>query len=278
MSINKQNTLIAVFSYNMGKLLEWSVDSIETNCAGFRLVIFDDNSDELVTREVLDRLQLKGVEIHVNRAPKEGRKHGNLYGNIRNARAIAEGLGFRYLLMVQDDMQFVRPLSTEVLREYSDYLSASEYHFQVDPRFLMRRHYEFLAETRTFRHSGLMSYADVGILDLCKLRASGWTFGEGERANAFGLRALGYVRGFPRTPVMMHVPFPPRYRNGLLKKSLLVPFRGRYRFAQMTPEEITKMDNRPDDAAPIYRNFLRVEPMGTARLPYLFLSDRKIFS
>jgi len=278
MSISRKNTLIALFSYNMGALLEHCVHSIEENCAGFRLLVLDDDSDEPVTTQVLQSLKARGVDVYSNCSAKGGRKHGNLYSNIRHACHVAEEMGLQYLLMVQDDMQFVRALSEEVLQEYSTYLSASEFHLQVDPRFLMRRSYEFVAETGTFRHAGLMSYADVGFLDLRKLRRSGWELRDGERENAYGLRARGYLRTFPRTPVMMHVPFPPRYRNGALKRSLLVPFRGRYRFAQMTAEEISNMDNRPNDLAPIYRDFLRVQPMGIARLPYLLLGDRKIFS
>lgn len=278
MPICIENTLIAVFSYNMGALLDHCVRSIERNCAGFRLLVLDDNSDEPITRQVLQNLKARGVEIYSNYSSKEGRKHGNLYGNIRHACDFAEGLGLQYLLMVQDDMQFVRELSGQVLQEYSTYFSSSDFHLQIDPRFLMRRPYEFVAETRTFRHAGLMSYADVGILDLHKLRRSGWELTDGERENAYGLRALGYLRSFPRTPVLMHVPFPPRYRNGVLKKSFLVPFRGRYSFDQMTVEEIAKMDSRPEDVAPIYRDFLRVQPMGIAHLPYLLLGDRKIFS
>jgi hypothetical protein len=278
MSINCENTLIALFSYNMGALLNHCVQSIEDNCAGFRLLVLDDDSDDLITKQVLNSLRARSIDVYTNFSPKEGRKHGNLYSNIRHACRVAEENGLQYLLMIQDDMQFVRALSEEVLQEYSAYFSASEFHLQVDPRFLMRRPYEYVSETGTFRHGGLMSYADVGFLDLRKLRRSGWELRDGERENAYGLRARGYLRSFPRTPVMMHVPFPPRYRNGALKRSLLVPFRGRYRFAQMTADEISNMDSRPNDVAPIYRGFLRVQPMGIARVPYLLLGDRKIFS
>lgn len=278
MMISKENTLIAVFSYNMGSLLDHCVRSIEKSCPGFEFKVFDDSSDERTTREVIASLQRRGVDVLVNRDPKGDRKHGNLYANIRRACKIAEDSGFRYLFMVQDDMQFLRPLSSEVLSQYSEYLSSNHYHLQVDPRFLMRRPYEFLPETETFRHSGLMSYADVGILDLDKLKNSGWVLKDGERENARGLRELGYLRCFPRTPVMMHVPFPPRYRNGTLKSSLLVPFRGRYRFEPMNADEIRQMDRRPRNVAPVYRSLLRTSAMGIARIPYLILDDRKIFS
>ncbi len=278
MPIGVQNTLIAVFSYNMGKLLEFCVDSVQLNCADFKLLIIDDNSDDSVTQQVLARLQDRGIQVHVNRSAKDGKKHGNLYANIRYACDVATQSGLRYLLMVQDDMQLVRPLSEAVLQEYSDVLAANEFYFQIDPRFLMRRPYEYLPETGTFRHGGLMSYADVGFLDLDRLQRSGWTLRDGERENGYGLRERGYLRVFPRTPVMMHVPFPVRYRNGMLKRSLLIPNRGRYRFAQMSQDEIVAMDSRPDEVAPIYRNLLRVEPMGLARVAYLWLRDTKIFS
>lgn len=278
MSISKQNTLIAVFSYNMGKLLEFCVNSVQSNCAGFQLLVIDDNSDDVVTQKVLEELKAKGIRVHVNRADKDGKKHGNLYGNIRYACGVASQSGLRYLLMVQDDMQFVRPLSEAVLDEYSGVLAANDFYFQIDPRFLMRRPYEYLPETRTFRHEGLMSYADVGFLDLERLEQSGWTLREGERENGYGLRERGYLRVFPRTPIMMHVPFPARYRNGVLKRSPLIPNRGNYCFAQMSSEEIAAMDSRPDKVAPIYRDFLHPEPMGLAWLPYALLRDRKIFS
>lgn len=278
MTISSANSLIAVFSYNMGILLDNCVRSIELNCRGFNFVVIDDNSDDLATKQVLQSLQAKNVNVYINRSPKMGKKHGNLYENIRLACDLAESRGLQYLLMVQDDMSFVRPLSESVLLEYSNYFNFSEFHLQVDPRFLMRRPYQFIPETRTFRHAGLMSYADVGFLDLQRLKKSGWALDEGERHNAYGLRERGYMRGFPWTPVIMHAPFPPRYRNGLLRRSLLVPSRGRYHFAQMTAEEISKMDSRAENVPPIYRDLLRVGRLGLASLAYSLLSDRKIFS
>jgi len=278
MPVLRDNVLICIFSYNMGISLEACIESIRENCEGFNKILIDDNSSDPRTKAIITKFRDSFVDVICNRDEKKGKRHGNLYANIETAISYAEESGYRYLFLVQDDMIFVRPLSDVVMREYSDILDSSEKVLQIDPRFLMRRNYEVLPALGAYRHSGLMSYSDVGLLDVVKYRASGWSLLEGERENGRGLAALGYRRYFPFTPIVMHAPFPVRYRNGKRKASLLLWARGSYRFRQMSEEEIRAMDSRNLEEVPIYRKFLSVEGMILARIPYLLSKDGKIFS
>jgi glycosyltransferase involved in cell wall biosynthesis len=276
--MKKSDILICVFSYNMGPTLENCLDSIAKFCDGYEIVLIDDNSTDKSTIEIIENWKHRISEVFVNREPKAGQKHGNLYGNIRQMCSHASLNGFRYLLMVQDDMQFVRPLDQETLDSYQSIFNHSEYILQVDPRFVRRGQYEVLPAIRAYKNPGITSYADVGLLDLNRLGRSGWEITDGERANRDGLAALGYERVFPFSPVIAHVPFPQRYRNGKLKRSLLLWQRGKYSFHPMTADEIASMDARPMEHPPYFRKWLRVRGMYLSRIVYWLKKDNSVLT
>jgi hypothetical protein len=213
--------------------------------------------------------------VVVNTSPKSGKRHGNLYSNITDIITRADRQGFTYLLMLQDDMQFVRPLSTHVRQQYSALFQFSDKVVQVDPRFLRRGEYEVLADLKAYRYGPGTAYADVGITHVPRLLASGWTLQEGERVNREGLAAKGYMRLFPYSPIVMHVPFPTTYRSGRRRFSLL-PKRGSYCFHAMSNAEIEAMDSRPVGDPPLFRTYLRPQGLGLASWLYRWRKDSKV--
>lgn len=276
--IGPGNTLICVFSYNMGHSLGICLESTQQFCPSFHFIVCDDNSDDPQTHHVLDVHRNWLDAIIINRDPKHGRRHGNLYANIREMLDYAANHGFEYLFMVQDDMQFVRPFSADVRQQYSQIFSTSEKVLQVDPRFLRSDEYEMMPEIRAYRHGPETAYADVGITHLGGLKASGWIIQEGERCNRDALANLGYQRLFPFSPIMMHVPFPRLFRKAR-KKIRLFPFnRGKYSFHPVTEAETKEMDARPFEELPLFRKFLRPRNMRLAYIAYTFRKDTKIFT
>jgi hypothetical protein len=276
--ITPENTLICIFSYNMGKTLQTCLESIADMCPGFPVAIYDDNSEDPETLAVIEEHRSSLHAVWSNMDPKEGRRHGNLYRNIQGAMDYAVDRGFTYLFMLQDDMQFVRPFSVDVRQQYADIFSNDSV-IQIDPRFLRYAlSYEVVPGMRAYRHGPGTSYADVGIIDLMRLRALGWQMIEGERENQNALAGLGKIRVFPFTPIVMHVPFPKLFRRGK-RKIRLFPFnRGKYGFHYMSEAEMMSMDARPLQQPPFFRTFLRPKNMRLSRIIYAWRKDSKIFT
>jgi hypothetical protein len=273
------DVLLCVFSYNMGVTLDNCLRYIEELAPGFDVVLMDDASSDPVTLEVINRRSHMFKEVVVNRDPKEGRKHGNLYRNIQRMCDYAVERGYRYIFLIQDDTQFVRPLSADILSQYERLFDADEMLLQVDPRFLrFGRDFEVLSEMAAYKNKEATAYADVGIIDLYRLRKSGWRIVESERSNRNGLAALGYKRVFPRTPVLMHVPFPQRYRNGKLKRSLFLWNRGKYGYHRMTDQQIVDMDARRLEDFPFFRKYLTVRGMTLGRVAYYLRKDSRVLA
>ena len=278
--LNHRNTLLCVFSFNMGRTLGTCLESTFSNCAGFPVVLMDDNSTDETTLAVIEEYRSRFLRVFVSKEPKGGRRHGNLYSNIQRMCAFAGENGYDYLFMIQDDMQFVRPMDEAVCEEYAGLFRRPDV-LQVDPRFLRRgAEYDILEDLRAYCFpptDDRRSYADVGILNLSIIRDIGWRFLDSERANKEALTALGYRRLFPFTPIVMHVPFPKTYRKGRARWSLFPFNRGRYQFHSMTAGERAAMDSRDLAVIPYFRDFLRPKNMLVSRLYYSLRRDGAVF-
>ena len=148
----------------MGATLDVLIQSIKDMCPGFPAIIIDDASEDPETLSVIKRNKSFFSEVLENRASKAGKRHGNLYLNIQKSIEYAVANGFEYVLMVQDDMQFVRAFSQQVREEYYSLFASDERVIQVDPRFLRRgTDYEILSERRAYRYDVRTSYADIGV-------------------------------------------------------------------------------------------------------------------
>lgn len=276
--LTPKNTLICIFSYNMGATLDRCIQSTLKMCAGFEVILIDDASEDPRTVELLETKRELFREVIVSKEPKLGKRHGNLYLNIQKACAYATEAGFEFLMMIQDDMQFVRPFDDSIGRQYGDLFDSGPKVLQVDPRFLRRGNYEVLKERRAYRYGPRTSYADVGIVHLGRFNDLKWEFLEGERTNKERLADLGYERLFPFAPIAMHVPFPRVYRGGRGRFRVFPFNRGKYGFDYMTEQEIAKMDARPVDEIPLFRVFLRPQNMRLSRLFYHLRKDNKVFT
>lgn len=276
--LTPKNTLICIFSYNMGATLERCIQSTQEMCPGFEVILIDDASEDPRTVELLKTKRPFLRDVIISREPKLGKRHGNLYLNIQKACAYATQAGFEFLMMIQDDMQFVRPLDDSIGRQYGDLFNSSAKVLQVDPRFLRQGEYEVLKERRAYRYGPRTSYADVGIVHLARFNDLKWQFLEGERANKERLADLGYERLFPFAPIAMHVPFPRVYRGGRGRLRMFPFNRGKYAFDYMTKREMAEMDARPLEVLPFFRAFLRPKNMRLSRLLYRLRKDNKIFT
>lgn len=282
--ISYSNTLMCLFSYNMTTELRVLLMSVETFCPEFDMIVIDDASVEQETKQILTEYRHLFLDQLLLDAVEKTNSRGRLAENIQLAYEIALEKGYEYLFLVQDDMQFVRPLSEDVLKEYSAYFEADHRVVEVDPRFLRRMGaIEIHPDLGAYAFSwsdDRSSYADVGILSVKRLDAVGWRFESSERKNKEKAHALGFRRVFPFTPVMMHLPYPTVYRKGKRKNKFPAPLlrRGHVRFQYMTEADIAAMDNRPFTVLPYARDFLRPKGLGLACWHYHFAHEGKVFA
>lgn len=93
----------AIFSYNRLEHLRTAVDSARANLPSARIGVFDDRSTDPAMLAYLDSLG----EMVVRADENLNARHGGLYANMQRAVEMAEG---RYLLILQEDFQVVRPV------------------------------------------------------------------------------------------------------------------------------------------------------------------------
>ncbi|MEE4251326.1 MAG: glycosyltransferase, partial [Alcanivoracaceae bacterium] len=97
--------LFCIFSFNRGQFLEICIASIEQYAPDARIAVFDDNSYDEYTRDVLKKVAEKHTVIQPGHQSQ--RRLGGLYGNMQSALdyAAKENL----VCYLQDDTQMVRP-------------------------------------------------------------------------------------------------------------------------------------------------------------------------
>jgi hypothetical protein len=264
----------------MGKLLGNCLESIRRHCQGFDIALAEDQSDDPETLKVVEKYLSMFSYVYSPKNPKNGERHGHLYENIQKMCRYAISKGYKYIFLVQDDMQFVRPFDNRICKEYNEIFNFNNV-IQVDPRFL--RHagaIDIREDMRAYSFSpndDRRSYADVGILNLDIIKEINWKFFSSERENKIALSKLGYLRIFPFTPIIMHVPFPTKYSKGRKRIRLFPIKRGIYTYRDMTEQEIKNMDERDINEIPYYKKYITPINLGISILYYKFRKDRRIF-
>lgn len=260
--------LIAVFSYNRPAALANCLTSIADMCPGSDVVIFDDNSTHPDVAAVFRHF---GHPV-VPGVGGTGR-HGGLYHNMQMAYERAIAYGYDYILMIQDDQQFLRPFAGEVLDEALGYFDAFENVTQVDLRFARKpvTLFELCDDVRGYRQvdPAYRSYVDVGLFKLSRLQSFGWSFAihsgyvtAGEAKKAAEARTKGMRAIISYSPCLTHLPHVKVYRNRIrypLKGSVRqTPRRHEY----LTSEDIARIGARLPEEAPGREEYLRLgEPL-----------------
>lgn len=272
--MRSSDVFVAVFAYNRSRELNLCLTSLKEHCPGLHTVVYDDKSAD---PDVVSVIQRHGVE-RIEGSGGTGR-HGGLYPNMQAAYESAQQLGFRYLLSIQDDMQFVRPLDARVYEEYTT-IFADPAITQVDPRFarstaVLKQHPRLPAFEWVEPY--FQTYSDIGLFSIEGLSSRDWRFIEGEKANRKQGAEKGLYRVFPFTPIAMQIPFPSTYRARQATRVRRFVRPGSYAFSNMTATEQNRMDRRASDHPPYYRDFLRVSGGLLGRWRVALADDAKLF-
>jgi len=210
-----------VFSYNRGRFLEHCVQSIERCAPHCSLTVYDDDSDDPHTREVLERIGQRHRVV-----PFRGRragKHGGLYANMQAALDDQEAGAL--VCFIQDDMQLVRRLDEAETTACAEHFRSSATPALLQPAFLKAR------ETRgnkgavrfdegddcyyceRWESSAGAHYSDILIASVDVLRSIGWRFGPREAANETEARRHFPPLRYLRHPFMAWLPGVPAWRG-----------------------------------------------------------------
>ena len=185
------NLEIAIFSYNRGAYLENCVTSVVRNMPGFPYLVYDDGSDESSTLSYLHRL---GNQVrHMKSASND--RHGGYYSNMQHALSACQA---DYLLMLQDDLQIVRPFDVHDLKKLHHIFEANPDLAFISPLFMkgskrayFQQRYQADQNLRCYRwladpnesNKVPQKYADIALLHVGRLRARGWQFATSEADN-----------------------------------------------------------------------------------------------
>lgn len=217
---------VFIFSFNRGAWLANLLSSIERHvdpALSARLVIFDDHSTELETLNVLAAARSNGVEIlHATEFHLRKRgSRGGLHAGIEAALAQVARPGSLALLL-QDDMQIIRPVKTEDIANFHVLASRSGNPFVYVNFWTGGREFRvgsmewrdgyYVKHSR--REGRYRHYTDVCIVNVDVLRASPFRFHSSEKAmDHEAARHFGPMAWSPY-PVSAMLPDPVVYRDG----------------------------------------------------------------
>lgn len=279
------NYEIAIFSYNRGPYLRNCVESVLKHCPGIKFTVYDDGSDE---PELVDYLQSLGDKVR-NMQFASTDRHGGFYTNMQAAldEATAD-----FLVLLQDDVQVLRDITTQDIAAWRDYFTAHQACAFLSPTFMkgMRRkdflrYYQPDASERLYHwiedpaqpsKDGPVPhyYMDICVLDVSKLRAAGWKFQNSELMNGQQASSL-FAHGMPQLadPFVFYVPEEPVFRGRIKSKGSKMAERLAGNtvklFVSMTPEEVYAMRQRALSVYPFAEDFIQTKDPDVKR-PYRF--------
>ena len=266
---------IYIFSFNRGAFLENCIASIKACAGDCAVTIIDDRSKDPHTIDVLKNLSARYRIVQASDDSNEnsqGTVLGGLYGNMNLAMKDAIERDFKRVLFIQDDMQFVRPLTDRDFKNLDDYLQANKNTFQISTTFvrsLSQSRFDekhFLDDSRTayLRHpateGGKSNFCDTGVFDVERFRLLFKDFVVTEGANSDKARSLGLCCGRSVYPFMNWLPYPVAHRGkrGSILFNLLekIGGSGYYPIEQMQNSEIDELLSRDPLIPPIMEQYL----------------------
>lgn len=276
---------IAIFSYNRGAYLKNCVDSVERNMPRIDWTVYDDGSDE---PDTVAYLQSLGEHV-LHMKSTDADRHGGYYYNMQAALDATQA---DYLLMLQDDLQVVRPFAQEDLSRIHQVFDQSPSTVFISPLFLkgskrayFQQRYQPDAGLRCYRwfaypnETGKVpqKYADIAVLHVARLRQSGWRFAASEEANGALADQLFGDMVQVADPWVFYVPEEPAYRGRVLTfgAKLAVRMSGNQvkSFQDLSPQALLAFAQRDLGVYPFAEDFVdTVDP--TVRKPYKFNAYR----
>ncbi|MGF1546558.1 MAG: hypothetical protein ACFCUG_04485 [Thiotrichales bacterium] len=260
-----------IFSYNRGRFLQNCVSSIRHCAPQSTISIFDDNSDEPETLDVLTQLARYHDIVLPPTAKSTARpKHGRLYINMQSAYEFMSTNEIYCFL--QDDMQLVRPIESSELQAIASHYAKNSNAGFIHPAFLKRSgrkpdkfgmHFNpdqggYINDNS--KKSVGIYYADVHIANIQRLRNSSWYFHDHERSNEAAAQRMFSPMLYLKNPFCAWLPNVPTYREKRQTYALQIAMRqshvGFYPIRILNKGETLSFRNRSPSELPRAERYL----------------------
>jgi len=274
---------ICVFSFNRGEFLQNCVASIERCLPGCMLTVFDDNSDDPLTLQVLAAIADRHTVVQPHAAVEGATKHGGLYVNMQ--AALEHQQPGSIVCFLQDDMQVVRPVSAAEIDTLREYLVQAPVAGFLQPAFLKgcNRHSDgpltrIATNSPGYHVDRLASsagawYSDVLIASTDKLRAANWAFLQRESGNERQARETLDQIVYLKNPFAAWLPLAPAYRGKTRTLALRYAEKscgaGFYPIREMSADEARAFVDRDAAVLPYAEDFLTVTD-GAVPEPWIY--------
>jgi len=261
-----------IFSFNRGKFLENCISSIDASVAAPRIYIFDDDSTDHETVNVLDNLREKYEVLRPQK--KSGHKHGGLYHNMQCALELLQEC--ELICFLQDDTQVVRPILGSDIDAIRDVIRDNPTLAFVHPCFVRggdehkrpcypkpMKDEKFFMRNDLGQSAGVY-YSDLVVFSPRRLLESGWHFVDSEPANERQARELFLGMAYMWSPFAMWLPEVPAYRGKSKTLGLRLAERTRhcgfYPYKLWSQTEADRFANRSERSLPVAEEFLSCSP------------------
>ena len=264
--------IFCVFSYNRGQYLKNCISSIEKCASNHYITIYDDNSTDPDTVEILQELQSKYKIYQPNISYNSKHHLGGLYGNMQ--KAFEEHSDSELLCFLQDDTQIVRTIDNETINEIEKKFTKSKSLAFISPCFIRGINLTKGAQYNYDENLGLyfkdhskrssgMYFSALLITKPKRLSQADWSFLHSEPANDIAAQKKFSPMGYLHTPFAMWLPEVPAYRGK--KKTLGLKLAekkrncGYYPYKLINENELENIKKRSIDKLPIAETFLKCE-------------------
>lgn len=256
-----------VFSFNRGDFLKNCVNSIRACIPFARISVWDDNSTDPMTRQILQNLDA-AVEVHSSPDTEARGMHGGLYGNMQLAMQAADS--DELICAIQDDMQVVRPVSEVEFYNWEEQLCAAGHHGFIHPVFLKNDKDrvlpgdtdEWFCLDRT-QHSAGSHYSDIFMIRRNLLQQVDWTFHNKEADNEQQARQHFKPMAYLKDPFIAWLPAVPAWRGKRQTWALRFAEKtrrcGLYPFNIMTEEQSMAFRQRASTCPPYAEAYLQLQ-------------------
>lgn len=211
-------TLIVVFTYNRGDLLDNCLRSIERYGPGGDMLVIDDGSEQAGQCRVLDAWEGRDGVTIMRREHRRDARLGGLYANMQLAYDWAIEKGYELMLFDQDDQQFMWQ-DSEFWDRAARVFDARPQAIQFRPQFEKRlfehdhaRRFRYVPELEAWLHLKAR-FTAVGVFSVSRLQSIGWRFLGSEVENHRQADAHGMELFLPAMPTLAFVPEAPTWHN-----------------------------------------------------------------
>jgi len=269
---------IFVFSFNRGVFLKNCLDSIKKCVANIDVTVIDDNSDDPTTNEILNSVKsYYGFNlVKANTDNLLEKRLGGLYGNMNMALDISQTKNKKYMLFIQDDMQFVRKVVSSDLNNIEKIFDDFNDIQQVQSCFLKnlqvdhyKEHLTHLKENKCYISNNsvhdLSAFSDVGVFYVPRFEHNNGVFVSGERNNNKISFQNNVKLAYLEQPFMMWLPYAKSYqgkkinlKTKITEKIAQCDF---YPINIMDDSAYQKMINNQEQKLPIAEYWLNVDKL-----------------